>query len=191
LAADRTAHCATPGRAVSAGYRGTEFQWPADGGLGPLSYVAQRGIYLHPTYAVTPGRVPLGVLDAWRWAREPKRHARRAQRREGESALDRRLGAGGGNCIEHAAHAVALLSYADSGENHMRRKDVSRNSVSPAAVANLKTCSSQSRAWVSLTASRSANRPMLGCFWTRSLSRPTPVVSSPLFLRRSSRLASA
>lgn len=41
-------------------------------GLGPLSYEAQRGMYLHPTYAVTPERVPLGVLDAWMWAREPK-----------------------------------------------------------------------------------------------------------------------
>jgi hypothetical protein len=41
-------------------------------GLGPLSYEAQRGMYLHPTYAVTPERVPLGVLDAWMWAREVK-----------------------------------------------------------------------------------------------------------------------
>ncbi|WP_197370831.1 IS4 family transposase (plasmid) [Ralstonia pseudosolanacearum] len=41
-------------------------------GLGPLSYEAQRGMYLHATYAVTPERVPLGVLDAWMWAREPK-----------------------------------------------------------------------------------------------------------------------
>jgi hypothetical protein len=41
-------------------------------GLGPLSYEAQRGMYLHPTYAVTPDREPLGVLDAWMWAREPK-----------------------------------------------------------------------------------------------------------------------
>lgn len=41
-------------------------------GLGPLSYEAQRGLYLHPTYAVTPERLPLGVLDAWMWAREPK-----------------------------------------------------------------------------------------------------------------------
>ncbi len=29
-------------------------------------------MYLHPTNAVTPERVPLGVLDAWMWAREPK-----------------------------------------------------------------------------------------------------------------------
>jgi hypothetical protein len=41
-------------------------------GLGPLSYEAQRGMYLHPTYAVTPERLPLGVLDAWMWAREAK-----------------------------------------------------------------------------------------------------------------------
>nr|WP_244160049.1 IS4 family transposase [Paracidovorax cattleyae] len=41
-------------------------------GLGPLSYEAQRGMYLHPTYAVSPAREPLGVLDAWMWAREAK-----------------------------------------------------------------------------------------------------------------------
>ena len=41
-------------------------------GLGPLSYEAQRGMYLHATYAVSPQRVPLGVLDAWMWARERK-----------------------------------------------------------------------------------------------------------------------
>jgi hypothetical protein len=29
-------------------------------------------MYLHPTYAVTLAREPLGVLDAWMWAREPK-----------------------------------------------------------------------------------------------------------------------
>ena len=42
-------------------------------GLGPLAYEAQRGIYLHATYAVSPLRVPLGVLDAWMWAREAKK----------------------------------------------------------------------------------------------------------------------
>jgi Transposase Tn5 dimerisation domain/Transposase DNA-binding len=41
-------------------------------GLGPLTYEAQRGMYLHPTYAVTPDREPLGVIDAWMWAREPR-----------------------------------------------------------------------------------------------------------------------
>jgi hypothetical protein len=41
-------------------------------GLGPLSYEAQRGMYWHPTLAVSPDREPLGVFDAWMWAREPK-----------------------------------------------------------------------------------------------------------------------
>ena len=41
-------------------------------GLGPLSYEVQRGMYAHPTYAVSTSREPLGVLDAWMWAREPK-----------------------------------------------------------------------------------------------------------------------
>jgi hypothetical protein len=41
-------------------------------GLGPLSFEAQRGMYVHPTYAVTPQREPLGILDAWMWAREKK-----------------------------------------------------------------------------------------------------------------------
>ncbi len=41
-------------------------------GLGPLAYEAQRGMLLHATYAVSAQRVPLGVLDAWMWAREAK-----------------------------------------------------------------------------------------------------------------------
>jgi hypothetical protein len=41
-------------------------------GLGPLNYEAQRGLYLHPTYIVSPEREPLGVFNAWTWAREFK-----------------------------------------------------------------------------------------------------------------------
>lgn len=52
-----------------------DFDGKATRGLGPLSYEAQRGMYLHPTYAVTPARVPLGVIDAWMWAREFKDEA--------------------------------------------------------------------------------------------------------------------
>ena len=47
-----------------------DFNGQETDGLGPLNYEARRGMYLHPTYAVTPGREPLGVLDAWMWARE-------------------------------------------------------------------------------------------------------------------------
>ena len=53
-----------------------DFNGQAIEGLGPLSYEAQRGMYLHATYAVSPVRVPLGVLDAWMWAREPRRSNR-------------------------------------------------------------------------------------------------------------------
>ena len=49
-----------------------DFNGRQTAGLGLLSYEAQRGMYLHPTYAVSPEREPLGVLDAWMWAREPK-----------------------------------------------------------------------------------------------------------------------
>jgi len=49
-----------------------DFNGQQASGLGPLSYEAQRGMYVHPTYAVSASREPLGVLDAWMWAREPK-----------------------------------------------------------------------------------------------------------------------
>jgi len=49
-----------------------DFNGQVIAGLGPLSYEAQRGMYLHPIFAVTPDREPLGLLDAWMWAREKK-----------------------------------------------------------------------------------------------------------------------
>lgn len=52
----------------------TELDFNGQGavGLGPLTYEAQRGMLIHSTYAVTPQREPLGVLDAWMWARQKK-----------------------------------------------------------------------------------------------------------------------
>jgi hypothetical protein len=38
-------------------------------GLGTLNYDTRRGLYLHPTLAVTPERLPLGLLDCWTWTR--------------------------------------------------------------------------------------------------------------------------
>ncbi len=49
-----------------------DFNGQKAAGLGPLSYESQRGMYVHPTYAVSTSREPLGVLDAWMWAREFK-----------------------------------------------------------------------------------------------------------------------
>lgn len=40
-------------------------------GLGPLNYESRWGLYLHPTLALTPERVPLGLLEAYTWVREP------------------------------------------------------------------------------------------------------------------------
>jgi hypothetical protein len=48
-------------------------------GLGPLTYEAQRGLHLHPTFLVTPERVPLGVFDAWIWARDPQTFGQSSQ----------------------------------------------------------------------------------------------------------------
>lgn len=49
-----------------------DYQGRAMRGLGPLSYEAQRGLYVHPTYAVSVQREPLGILNAWNWVREFK-----------------------------------------------------------------------------------------------------------------------
>ena len=43
-------------------------------GLGPLTYQASSGLHLHPTLAVTPDRLCLGVLDQWSWARDAENH---------------------------------------------------------------------------------------------------------------------
>ncbi|MBS0354648.1 MAG: hypothetical protein JSR83_12200 [Proteobacteria bacterium] len=46
-----------------------DFEGKTTQGLGPLSYEAQCGMYVHPIYAVTLAREPFGVIDAWMWAR--------------------------------------------------------------------------------------------------------------------------
>ena len=45
---------------------------PGIAGWGRLNYEARQGRYVHPTLAVTPAGVALGVIDAWMWARGPK-----------------------------------------------------------------------------------------------------------------------
>ncbi len=45
-------------------------------GLGPLTYEAQRGLHLHPTLAVTPDRLCLGVLDTLIWARRDEEYGK-------------------------------------------------------------------------------------------------------------------
>ena len=43
-------------------------------GLGPLTYENSIGLYIHPTLAVTPERLCLGVLDQWSWVRDADEH---------------------------------------------------------------------------------------------------------------------
>lgn len=49
-------------------------------GLGPLTYQESLGLYLHPTLAVTPDRLCLGVMDQWNWARDPEDHGGKDRR---------------------------------------------------------------------------------------------------------------
>jgi hypothetical protein len=51
-------------------------------GLGVLQTQRQRGLLLHTTLAVTPDRVPLGVVDQQVWARDPAEFGKRHQRRQ-------------------------------------------------------------------------------------------------------------
>lgn len=44
---------------------------PSMQGLGPLNRETRQGLYLHPTLAVTPERLCLGLLHVHRWVREP------------------------------------------------------------------------------------------------------------------------
>src|SRR5262249_13911247 len=51
-------------------------------GLGVLQTQRQYGLLLHTTLAVTPQRVPLGVVDQQVWARDPAQWGKRRQRKQ-------------------------------------------------------------------------------------------------------------
>lgn len=42
--------------------------------IGPINHEKHKGILLHPTIAVTPERLCLGVIDTYHWAREELHH---------------------------------------------------------------------------------------------------------------------
>jgi hypothetical protein len=63
----------------------TELDWtahPATTGLGPLAHPAHQGLLVHTTLALTPERVPLGLLAQQVWARDPKAVGKRATRKQ-------------------------------------------------------------------------------------------------------------
>ena len=61
----------------------TEVHWTslrATTGLGPLGHTAGQGLFVHSTLAITPERVPLGLLAHQVWARDPHEVGKRARR---------------------------------------------------------------------------------------------------------------
>jgi hypothetical protein len=62
----------------------TEANWThlrATTGLGPLGCTACQGLLVHTTLAITPDRVPLGLLAQQVWARDPDDIGKRARRK--------------------------------------------------------------------------------------------------------------
>lgn len=51
-------------------------------GLGPLGHPACHGLLVHTTLAITPERVPLGLLAQQVWARDPDDVGKRARRKQ-------------------------------------------------------------------------------------------------------------
>jgi hypothetical protein len=63
----------------------TEAHWTnlrATEGLGPLGHPACHGLLVHTTLAITPERVPLGLLAQQVWARDPDDLGKRARRKQ-------------------------------------------------------------------------------------------------------------
>lgn len=62
----------------------TEIDWSslkATEGLGPLGNSACRGLFVHSPLAITPDRVPLGLLAQWVWGRDPDDIGKSARRK--------------------------------------------------------------------------------------------------------------
>ena len=86
----------------------TEIDWTshhATTGLGPLGPHACQGLLVHSTLAITPERVPLGLLAQQVWARDPNdtgKKARRKQRPIAQKESQKWLGS-----LEAVCHAQA------------------------------------------------------------------------------------
>jgi hypothetical protein len=50
-------------------------------GAGPLNWEQRTGFFLHPQLAVTPERLPLGVIEATFWGRDPDDHGKHVRRK--------------------------------------------------------------------------------------------------------------
>jgi hypothetical protein len=59
---------------------------PATTGLGPLVQATQQGLVAHTTLAITPDRVPLGLLAQAVWARDPATFAQQVDHKQRPTA---------------------------------------------------------------------------------------------------------
>jgi hypothetical protein len=55
---------------------------PATTGLGPLTTSTQQGLLMHSTLALTPDRVPVGLIQQQVWARDPATFAQHADHKQ-------------------------------------------------------------------------------------------------------------
>jgi hypothetical protein len=63
----------------------TELDWtahPATTGLGPLAHPSHQGLLVHTTLALTPERLPLGLLAQQVWGRDPAHIGQRTTRKQ-------------------------------------------------------------------------------------------------------------
>jgi hypothetical protein len=74
-------------------------------GLGEIGNPMCRGLFLHSALAVTPDGVPLGLLSAETWVRDPREHGKAADRRT--RPFDDKESAKWWKAMEVAEHAVA------------------------------------------------------------------------------------
>jgi len=72
LVTDAAVHGSSPGDIVLGRHDTTGLQRPADQGAGTAEFRSSARHVREFTYAVTPERTPLGVLNAWMWARTLK-----------------------------------------------------------------------------------------------------------------------
>ena len=90
---------------------------PDTDGLGVLHSANQRGLLLHTTLAVTPERVPLGVVDQQVWARDPaqlgKRHQRKARPLEEKESVKWVNSLARALALQAQLPGVQLVSIAD------------------------------------------------------------------------------
>lgn len=86
-------------------------------GLGPLSRSDQRGLFVHSSLAMTPERVPLGLIDQQVWAREPlergKAKTRKRRKIEDKESHKWLLGLEALNRTSRVAPSTSFLLVAD------------------------------------------------------------------------------